>query len=299
MFVALIKSLRPGQWVKNLFVLAPLVFSQHLTDPGPLLHAGLGMLLFCLISGTVYLMNDVFDVEKDRAHPTKRFRPIAAGDLPVSAAVVAGAVLGLGSVASSFVLDVRFGVVATTYLLLNALYSWKLKHVVFLDVVTIALGFLLRTLAGAFAIDVVISEWLFACTFLLSLFLALGKRRHEVLQAGSRRGEQRKVLERYNAGHLRVALMVVGALTVVGYAAYTLRADLSLQSTPAEWGPFESEWLPVTIPFAVFGIARFFQLVDRADDPNSPTERMIRDLPFVINLGLWGVAILVLIYGGV
>ena len=296
MFVALIKSLRPSQWVKNLFVLAPLVFSQHLTEVIPLLKAAGGMFLFCLISGTVYLMNDVFDVEKDRAHPTKRFRPIAAGDLPIKMAIIAGVVIGVGALASSYVLDLRFGIIATTYLTLNAFYSWKLKHIVFLDVVTIALGFLFRTLAGAFAIDVVISEWLFVCTFLLSLYLALGKRRHEVLQAGERKGKQRKVLERYNARHLSIALVTVAVLTVAAYSAYTFGVELPLQALPPAKAPFESHWLPLTIPFAFIGIFRFLQLVNRASDPNSPTERMIRDLPFVINLGLWGVAILVLIY---
>ncbi len=293
---ALLRSLRPEQWVKNLFVLAPLVFSHHLMEPSSLGRAGLGALIFCLISGTVYLMNDVFDVEKDRAHPTKRHRPIASGALPIRLAAVAGILIGLGALAGAFALDLWFGGVAVTYLTINVLYSWRLKHVVFLDVVTIALGFLLRTLAGAFVIDVVFSEWLFVCTFLLALYLALGKRLHEVLQAGLDGGKQRKVLERYRADHLRASMLGVAILTVGAYTAYALRFDLSIQSAPVTRAAFESPWLPVTVPFAVVGIGRFFQLVSRAEDPKSPTERMIRDWPFLVNLGLWGAAILVLIY---
>lgn len=296
MLIALLRSLRPGQWVKNLFVLAPLVFSHHLMEPTSLGRAGLGALIFCLLSGTVYLMNDVFDVEKDRAHPTKRERPIASGALPIRLAAVSGILIGLGSLAGAFALDLWFGGVAVTYLTINVLYSWRLKHVVFLDVVTIALGFLLRTLAGAFAIDVQFSEWLFVCTFLLALYLALGKRLHEVMQAGLEGGKQRKVLERYRADHLRVVMLTVAALTLGAYTAYALRFDLPLQEAPPTRAAFESPWLPVTVPFAMMGVGRFFQLVNRSEDPRSPTERMIRDLPFIANLAVWGIAILVLIY---
>jgi 4-hydroxybenzoate polyprenyltransferase len=288
--------MRPQQWVKNLFVLAPLVFSNSLTDTSRLPLGLAAMLIFCLLSGAVYLMNDVFDVEKDRAHPTKRNRPIPSGRLPIPVARVASAIFGLGSLTAGFLVDWRLGAVALSYLVVNSLYSWKLKHVVFVDVLIIALGFLLRTMAGAFAIDVYFSEWLFGCTFLLALFLALGKRKHEILQAGTGRGKQRRVLEKYSLGTLNWVLLTCAGLTIAAYTAYTLSVALPGQPLRANHTPFASPWLPVTIPFAVVGITRFYVLISRADLAESPTDRMIRDIPFVTNLGLWGVTVLLLIY---
>lgn len=297
MFLALLKSMRPTQWVKNLFVLAALVFSHTLFSPSHLMHAIIGAGLFCIISGVVYLMNDIFDVEKDRAHPTKRNRPIASGALPVKAAIGAAAFMGLGSLGAAFALDVRFGGVALAYMVINVLYSSYLKHVVFVDVITIALGFLLRTLAGAFVINVEISEWLFGCTFLLALYLALGKRKHELLQAGTNSAKQRGVLERYRLGHINFALLCTAGLTIAAYTAYTL--SVSLPGQPLHHhvrAPFESPYLYATIPFAVIGIFRFYMLISRSECAESPTERMIRDIPFVINLAGWGLVVLALIY---
>lgn len=296
MLIALLKSMRPQQWVKNLFVLAPLVFSSSLLDTTLLFRGFSAAALFCLISGSVYLMNDVFDVEKDRAHPTKRHRPIPSGKLPIPVARWGSAIIGLSSLSAAFLLDWRLGAVAVTYLAVNAVYSWKIKHVVFLDVITIALGFLFRTMAGAFAIDVYFSEWLFGCTFLLSLFLAMGKRKHEILQAGAGRGKQRKVLEKYNLGMLNWALLSCAGLTIAAYTAYTLSVALPEQPLRATRVSFESPWLPLTIPFAVMGIFRFYVLISRTEQADSPTDRMIRDLPFLLNLGLWGVTVLALIY---
>lgn len=296
MMFALLKSMRPQQWVKNLFVLAPLVFSHRLLDPVSLSKALGATLSFCLLSGAVYLMNDVFDVEKDRAHPSKRNRPIASGKLPIRVAQVASILAGIGSLTAAFALDWRLGAVALGYLVSNGLYSWKLKNVVFVDVLIIALGFLLRTMAGAFAIDVYFSEWLFGCTFLLSLYLAMGKRKHEILQAGAGRGKQRRVLEKYHLGTLNWALLCCAGLSIAAYTAYTLSVSLPGQPLRAEVAPFASPWLPVTIPFAVVGITRFYLLISRADLSESPTDRMIRDVPFVLNLALWGLSVLVLIY---
>ncbi len=295
MLLALLQSMRPKQWVKNLFVLAPLVFSNSLLSLDRAPRAFLGMALFCLVSGAVYLINDVFDVAKDRAHPTKRLRPIPSGRLPLPVATGASLAFAVGSVAAAFALDLRFGGVILAYLLTNGLYSWKLKHVVFVDVVIIALGFLLRTLAGAFAIGVHFSPWLFGCTFLLSLYLALGKRKHEVLQAGEAKAQQRKVLEKYRLEHLEWGLQAVSGFTVAAYTAYTL--SVSLPGHPMrDDSPFSSPWLPVTIPFAVLGLTRFAVLASKGELPESPTDRMTRDLPFLLNLGIWGATVLTLIY---
>jgi 4-hydroxybenzoate polyprenyltransferase len=293
---ALLQSLRPQQWVKNAFVVAPLVFSSNLTDPALVLRTLAATVAFCLLSGAVYLINDIFDVEKDRTHPTKRHRPIAAGQLSLRRARLAATVILMVALGSAFALDWRLGLVALVYFVQNILYSWKIKHVVFLDVGSIAFGFLLRTLAGAFAIDVSFSIWLFGCTFLLALYLGLGKRKHEVLQAGSGRGKQRRVLEYYQPESLNYALLMCAGMTIAAYTAYTMSISLPGQPWHPVRSPFESPWLPATIPFAVIGIIRFYFLVSRADQSDSPTDRMIRDPVFVGNVLLWGAAILVLIY---
>lgn len=289
MIGGLLRTLRPHQWVKNLFVLAPLFFSKQFTDPG-MLALGLGAaLLFCLGAGTVYLFNDVLDIEKDRAHPVKRNRPIPSGVLSVRAALIAACVLGAGSVAAAFAINHRLGIVVSAYLIMNLAYSLILKHVPFVDVSIIATGFVLRVLAGAFAINVQISEWLFICTFLLSLYLGLGKRLHEMMlvQQGSVT-KSRKVLERYRLEHLQFGVLFVCGLTISAYTIYTLTAALPGQPLRASVTPFAHPWLPATIPFAIFGVVRFYQLL-QLKDLKSPTELILRDVPFVLNLALWGV----------
>lgn len=280
-------SARPRQWIKNLFVLAPLFFSTQFLQPGPLAVGLLAALLFCLAASSVYLLNDIFDAEKDRNHPIKHKRPIASGELPIKQAWMACAVFGFGSVAVAFIIDWRFGTVLSSYLVMNLAYSTVLKHVPFVDVVIIATGFVLRVLAGAFAIDVFISEWLFACTFLLALYLGLGKRQHEMAMV--KRGDAqkvRKVLERYHPEQLEFAFLFVAGLTIACYTVYTLTAALPDQPLRTQNTPFASPYLPATIPFTVFGITRFYQLVNN-QSPESPTELILRDWPFIVNLVLW------------
>ncbi len=223
---ALIRSLRPQQWVKNVFVAAPLVFSRHLEDRGFLAREALAVLAFCLLSGAVYAFNDVRDVEADRAHPTKRKRPIAAGELSERTALVAAAVLALLALAGCFALRSEFALWAGLYLVQNIVYSIWLKHVAFLDILLIASGFLLRVLAGAAAIAVPASRWLLLCTGLLALFLALGKRAHELAWA-ERSGQTtatRAALAGYRLPHVRGAMFVLGAMTSAAYVGYTLDA---------------------------------------------------------------------------
>lgn len=277
-------------------MLAPLVFSANLTDPWLVLRAFVAAGLFCLLSGAVYLINDIFDVEKDRAHPTKRHRPIASGTLPLRAARFAAGAILVVALGGAFALDWRLGLVAAVYFGQNLLYSWKVKHIAFLDVGSIALGFLLRTLAGAFAIDVSFSAWLFGCTFLLALYLGLGKRKHEILAAGLGMAKQREVLQQYRLESVNYVLLTTAGLTIAAYTAYSMSVSLPGQPWHPERAPFESPWLPITIPFAVMGLVRFYFLVSRVDDADSPTDRMIRDPVFLANIGLWGIAILVLIY---
>ncbi len=296
-------TLRPHQWVKNFFVLAPLFFSKNFMVPHQAALALSAAFLFCMAAGTVYLFNDVFDIEKDRKHPVKRRRPIPSGELPLPVAKAAAWLLGIGTVAGSFALGTWTGVVITSYLVMNLAYSTVLKNVAFLDVTIIATGFVLRVLAGAFAIDVFISEWLIACTFFLALYLGLGKRDHELrLYLNGEVKKSRKVLDRYRAEHLDFAVLFVAGLTIAVYTIYTLTAALPEIATALPYQPlrrrptpFTSPWLPVTVIFAVFGITRFYQLINK-DSPESPTDLLLRDAPFLVNIFLWAAVMLVLAF---
>lgn len=288
------KSLRPHQWVKNAFVLAPLFFAKAYTDPVLSAKALAAALLFSLAAGTVYLLNDLMDVERDREHPVKRYRPIASGLLPE--AVAWRALVGIGAVAAvgSYLLAPLFAAAVGTYLVMNLAYSMKLKHYAFVDVAIIATGFVLRVLAGAAAVSVVVSEWLVACTFLLALYLGLGKRRHELALYLSGSVERtRRVLDSYRLENVDFGMLVCSGLTTAAYTIYTLTASLPDQPLRAVATPFASVWLPVTIPMVVVGLARFFQIV-RREDARSPTEMMLRDKPFVLNIGVWAAVMLVL-----
>ena len=290
---ALLRTLRPHQWVKNLFVAAPLVFAKKLTSPSTALAALAAVLAFCALSGAVYAVNDVLDAPKDRLHPSKRNRPVAAGALSARAAVTAAAILAVLALAGAALLQPGFAAVAAGYLALNLVYSLWLKRVAFVDVTALAACFLLRVLGGAYAIQVFPSPWLLACTALLAAFLGFGKRAHELAQATAASasgglGSTRAVLSQYRPGHLRVALYVLGAATSIAYALYTRAAH-----TVAFFGTGRMLW---TVPFCVVGIARFLYLAMRKEGADSPTEEMLRDWPFMTNLGLWGLAVLAIIY---
>ncbi len=287
MLVPLIKSARPHQWVKNLFVAAPLVFARRISDPTALQHAALAVAAFCLLSSAVYLINDLVDVDKDRAHPVKRHRPIAAGSIPfaLARALAPGiALLGLGL---AMLLGPAFVAAAAAYLALNLGYSLGLKKIAFLDVACISLGFLLRVLAGSFAIPVHPSQWLLVCTLLLSALLGFGKRTHELRVSGNGGAAQRDVLSKYALPTLQRLMAVLGVLTSATYLAYT-------QSAHAQ-SLFGTLPLVLTVPFVVFGIFRFTWITSRKLDAESPTDSMLRDWPFMLNLALYGAAILLLV----
>ncbi len=295
----LFKTLRPHQWVKNLFVLAPMFFHKDVflaTAQGPALNlvvAGRALCacaVFCLLAGAVYTINDLVDASGDRVHPIKRRRPIASGVVPVSAARGMALVLVSLCLGISYVLAPALAVVAGVYFIENVAYSFRLKRVAFLDVTLIAFGFVLRVLAGGIATAVHVSAYMFACTALLALFLGFGKRRHELAQDGA--GRQRAALEAYSARSLDVALAVTGTATLVTYVAYTL--------DPLTRAFFNSNHLWLTAPFTVFGIVRFLRLVSgragRGVRAESPTQEMLRDVPFVLNLVLWVVVIVAIVY---
>ncbi|MDP6943690.1 MAG: decaprenyl-phosphate phosphoribosyltransferase [Myxococcota bacterium] len=284
----LLRSLRPHQWVKNLFVLAPLVFAKRADDVSMLLDAALAFLLFSLLSGCVYLLNDIVDVDSDRAHPTKRDRPIAAGRLPLKRAKMALAVLLLGAVGTSFALSIEFAAVGMAYFTLNVGYSFALKHVPFLDVTIIASGFILRLFGGAFAIDVPLSIWLGTCTFLLAMYLGLGKRKHELMAVTGDGHKARRVLARYDITKVRLTMSALAVLTTAAYAAYTVFGE-----TAAMFDPRDLVW---TIPFVMVGLMRFNMLTGRAEQGRSPTDLMLTDGLFITNLVAWAVAVVFLIY---
>jgi 4-hydroxybenzoate polyprenyltransferase len=285
---AVIVSLRPRQWVKNLFVFAGLIFSQQLFTPQAW-RAVVAFALFCGLSGAVYLLNDVADAEKDRLHPVKRRRPVAAGALPRGAALAVGLLLLAGSLALSFGLGSRFGLVALGYGILLTAYSVWLKHLVILDVLTVAVGFVLRAVAGAVAVDANISGWLLICTVLIALFLALGKRRHEYLTLHGDAAAHRPILAEYSEGFIDQMIAVVTASTVTAYALYTM--------SPETVAKFHTRLLPLTLPFVLYGIFRYLYLLYRRELGGNPSDLVLSDRALLVNTVLWIATLLALIYG--
>ncbi len=288
---ALLRSLRPHQWIKNVFVAAPLVFAQKLGEPAAVVRSALAVLAFCALSGAVYAFNDVRDVELDRRHPTKRHRPIAAGELSERSALIASGLLAAGSLAGCLVLDVQLAAIAALYLLQNVAYTVRLKQVAFVDVILIASGFLLRVLAGAVVIDVPTSRWLLVCTALLALLLGFGKRAHELAWA-ARNGqttETRAALAGYRLDVLRVILLVQAVATCAAFVAYT-RDDRTIRE-------FGTDRLLYSAPFVAFGILRFLLLALGSRKPESPTEAMLKDPWFLADLVGAVAMVLFAIYG--
>ena len=288
MFVGLLRAMRPHQWVKNLFVLAPLVFAKELFELPFALRSLAGFALFCLASSAVYVLNDIADVAADRAHPIKQHRPIASGRVPIRVARIAGGAMATVALGGGLLLNYAFAATVAAYMLLNVAYSLRLKRIAYLDVLCIALGFELRVLAGAFAALVEASLYLVIVTFLLAMFLGFGKRMHELAQADAEK--QRKVLASYDGRTLTLLLYVTALATVGTYAIYTL--------DPSTAAAFGTDYLVVTTVMPLFGVLRFLHLVRRKHSAESPTEDMLRDKPFIANLLLWVVAVIVVIYLG-
>jgi 4-hydroxybenzoate polyprenyltransferase len=288
MLSALVVSLRPRQWVKNLFVFGGLVFSQRLFTASvwPALGA---FAIFCALSGAIYLFNDVADRDKDRLHPSKRERPIASGLLAIPAALGSAIVLIVVGLAAAAALSPRFAVVALAYVGLLSLYSAALKHVVIVDVLTVAIGFVLRAVGGALAIGVDISGWLLICTILIALFLALGKRRHEYLTLDGEAARHRPILAEYSAGLLDQMIAVVTASTVTAYALYTM--------SPETVAKFHTQLLPATLPFVLYGIFRYLYLLYRRQLGGNPSELFLNDRALLLNTVGWILSVLLIIYG--
>jgi len=285
----LVRSMRPTQWAKNLFVLAPLVFGRLLGDRQAVGREVLAFLAFCLASSAVYLLNDLRDREEDRRHPLKRLRPLAAGTLSVAAAVAATVSLVLGAGALAVFLGPAFGAVLAGYVALNVLYTVWLKHVVILDVMSISFGFVLRVVAGAVAVALAVSSWLLLCTIFLSLFLAFSKRRHELTLLADAASGQRRVLDSYSPAFLDQMINVVTASSVVSYALYAV--------APETVEKYRTQHLVYTIPMVLFGVFRYLYLMYQRPDERNPTEAILGDPPFLVNMLLWGLAVVWIVYG--
>lgn len=272
-------SLRPRQWVKNFFIFLPLLFSKKILNPNDAAVVVLTFFIFSLFSGAVYLFNDILDYRKDRLHPFKRLRPIAAGKLSVTGAWFASLFILTSAVAASSVISVHLTNVALIYFSLNIAYSLKLKKVVILDVLCIAAGFVLRVVAGSVVISVQASHWLLMCAFLISIFIGFCKRRAEITSLNEDAAGHREVLEHYNVAFLDQMIVISTSTTVMSYALYTM--------SPETVRKFSTENLIYTVPFVLYGIFRYLYIVYKKKLGMSPTEALLKDAPIIICVAAW------------
>jgi 4-hydroxybenzoate polyprenyltransferase len=282
-----LESLRPDQWTKNVLVFAALVFGMRLLDPAAVVATAVAFVVFCAAGSAAYLLNDIVDLERDRAHPLKRARPIASGAISVPRAALGSAALALSALTAAAWVSAALAGVVAVYLALNVAYSLALKHVVLVDVMTISLGFVLRAVAGGAAIGVQISPWLVLCTFMLMLFLALGKRRAE-LHALDGAEVHRPVMRGYRVELLDQLITIVVAATILTYCMYTLSPEVRER--------FGVEHLETTVPFVVYGLFRYLWLVRTSDRPQNPTRAVATDRPILAAGALWGLLVVWLLY---
>lgn len=287
--LAFLRTMRPKQWTKNGVIFAALVFDEKLLQWPYLWRTGVGFVLFCLISGVVYTINDIVDLEKDRQHPRKRNRPLASGQLSPKLAVGAAVLIAVLALAAGVWLDPLFALILVGYLLLQIAYSFVLKHVVLLDVMAIAAGFVLRVAAGVPLVEAErFSPWLFICMTLLALFLGLGKRRGELVLLGGEAANHRASLEDYNLVLLDQLIGIVTASIIVAYALYTFSAP----NLPS------GHWMMLTIPFVIYALFRYMYLIHVKGITQAPDEVVLTDHPLQIGFLLWGIAAMAILYFG-
>lgn len=280
--------MRPKQWVKNCFVLAALVFSRHLFEPHYLARTAAAFAAFCLISSATYVFNDIFDLERDRHHPVKRNRPLPSGTISPASAGVFGVFLTVLGVVASVPLGPEFLWTVAGYLLLQAAYNLAFKRMVILDIITVALGFVLRAVAGAAAITVRISPWLILCTLLVALFLGFAKRRHEIVLLGMEARDHRNILKEYSVPFLDQLISIVTAATIVAYSIYTLSPDVTEK--------VGNSYMILTLPFVIYGIFRYLYLVQMRERGGSPSRDLLTDIPILCAILLFGVAAVAVLY---
>lgn len=288
MLKALLKTMRPKQWLKNGFVFVALVFDEKLLQPGPLARTVLAFVIFCLASSTVYLLNDLVDREKDRQHPTKRHRPLASGALSPQVAVVAAIIFAMISLLAAFWLSLGFGLVIVSYLALNVAYSFWLKHIVIIDVLLVASFYLLRVVAGVLVVQAErFSPWLYILITLFALFIAIGKRHHELTLLGEENANaHRTSLEEYNRRLLDSMIVMVTSAATIAYSFYTFSAP----NLPA------NHTMMLTIPFVLYFFFRYMYLIYVRSEGGAPEELLLRDKPLLACVALWGLAVVVVLY---
>ena len=287
MLKQLLITMRPKQWTKNLFIFAALLFDLKLFDLAYVSKTILAFILFCILSGSVYLVNDLADLQKDRQHPVKKNRPLASGKLSRSWAVTAAVVLPLIALSLSFLLNPMFGLVGLTYFVIQLAYSFLLKNVVILDVLVIATGFVLRVAAGSVVAEAErFSPWLYVCVTLLALFLGLGKRRNELVLLDANALQHRKVLREYSPQLLDEMMALVTSSTLIAYSLYTFSAE----NLPA------NKSMMLTIPFVLYSIFRYLYLIHQKNLGGSPEEILVRDVPFIISNLCWGIVVVLILY---
>ncbi len=284
-----IASMRPQQWIKNLFLFAALIFSENLFNSYDIFLTVVGFFVFSFTASGIYLFNDITDLEKDKLHPTKSQRPLPSGKLSTSTASLVSMFLMAFGIVAAFFLTIGFGIVLLLYSVINVLYSLKLKDIVILDVMTISAGFVLRVIGGAILINVPTSEWLIICTILLSLFLGFSKRRHEIMILENDANSHRSVLEHYSPYFLDQMIGIVTASTVMSYALYTISEETVKK--------FGTSHLIYTVPFVLYGIFRYLYLVHKKEEGGNPTKLAVTDRPLMVNVILWILVTSYIIYG--
>ena len=287
MLIGLIRTMRPKQWFKNVFVFAPLVFDEKLLRPGYLARTTAGFVLLCLMSGTVYIINDLVDIEKDRHHPKKRYRPLASGQLGAGTARIAAVIIPLVALPLGFLLDVGLGAILAGYLVVQMAYSFWLKDLVIIDVMIVASGFLLRVAAGVPLVEAErFSPWLYVCMTLLALLIGFGKRRHELVLLKEDAAGHRQALQHYNLPLLDHIISIVTASTLLAYALYTFSAP----NLP------RNHTMMLTIPFVLYGIFRYLYLMHVRELGGAPEEIVLSDRALQIAILLWGLSVVVVMY---
>jgi len=285
--ISLIKTMRPRQWIKNVFVFAPLTFDRKIFNPHYLIQTLAGFVLLCLVSGAVYIVNDLADIEQDRQHPKKRFRPLASGQLSTRAAIVAAIVVPFVALPLGFLLNPAFGVILTGYLLIQLAYSFWLKDFVIIDVMLVAAGFLLRVAAGVPLVQAErFSPWLYICMTLLALLIGFGKRRHELVLLKENANAHRQSLQDYNLPLLDHIISIVTASTLLAYALYTFSAP----NLPP------NHTMMLTTPFVMYGIFRYLYLIHVKGIGGAPEEIVLSDRPLQATIALWGLSVVIVMY---
>ncbi len=281
--------MRPHQWTKNVVIFAGLVFDGQLTIMGSLLRVIAGFILLCFVASTIYIINDLVDIEADRQHPRKKNRPLPSGQLPQNIAVAAAFVIPVVSLIAAFLLNPEFSVVLVIYFVLHILYSFWLKNVVIIDILTITAGFVLRVAAGVVIVDVAnFSPWLYACTGLLALFLAIGKRRQELVMLAENAQNIRVTYKDYNLPLLDEMLRFVTSGTFIAYLLYTVQADTIRVAN--------TNLALITVPFVLYALFRYMYLIQVKDEGSAPDEVLLRDRPLLISIVLWGLTFLTILY---